>query len=83
MSNGKAVVDEGSAAADGNAAGSCEYTGTLSLETVPDDGAAHDLFLNFVASEKATYLLDHFWLRANESCGEKCNKKEIRHRGET
>ena len=38
MANGRAVAGEGTSAADGNAAGSCEYTGTLSLEQVPDDG---------------------------------------------
>lgn len=65
MANGRAVAGEGTSAADGNAAGSCDYTGTLSLEQVPDDGTAHDLFLNFVAGDMATYLLDFFWLRAH------------------
>ena len=45
--------------------GVCEYTGTLSLAEVPDDGVARDLFLNFEAGTDATYLLDYFWLRAH------------------
>ena len=58
------MVGEGMAAADGNAAGVCEYSGSLSLVGVPDDGVAHGVFLNFEAGGNATYLLDYFWLRA-------------------
>ena len=64
MAKGKHVTGEGMSAADGNGEGICEYTGTLSLAAVPDDGVAHDLFLNFEAGADATYLLDYFWLRA-------------------
>ena len=64
MTKGKPVVGEGTALADGNAEGVCEYRGTLSLEGVPDDEQAHDLYLNFEAGANATYLLDYFWLRA-------------------
>lgn len=64
MTKGQSVLHEGMAAADGNAAGMCEYTGTLSLASVPDDGVAHDLFVNFEAGGNSTYLLDSFWLRA-------------------
>ena len=63
MTKGKPVVGEGMAAADGNVAGLCEYSGTLALP--PDDGEAHDLYANFLAGSNATYLLDYFWLRAN------------------
>ena len=64
MTKGQPVLHEGMAAADGNAAGMCEYTGTLSLASVPDDGVARDLFVNFEAGGNSTYLLDSFWLRA-------------------
>jgi hypothetical protein len=64
MTKGKPVLHEGMNTADGNAAGVCEYAGTLSLTGLPDDGVAHDLYLNFEAGANATYLLDSFWLRA-------------------
>ena len=64
MTSGKPVSDEGMAIADGNVEGVCEYTGRLSLAGVPDDGVAHDLYLNFEAGANATYLLDYFWLRS-------------------
>ena len=68
MVKGRPVVNEGMATADGNAAGVCDYVGTLSLQALQsdlsDDGVAHDLYLNFEAGANATFLLDSFWLRA-------------------
>eukprot|EP01052_Picozoa_sp_SAG31_P085045 SAG31_NODE_45463_length_258_cov_1.767296_1_plen_67_part_01 len=66
MVKGKPIINKGMNAPDGNAAGSCEYTGTLSMVDVPDDGFAHDLYINFLAEANATYLLDCFWLRASQ-----------------
>ena len=40
MTNGKPVVGEGMAAADGNAKGLCEYSGTLELPA--DGGQEHE-----------------------------------------
>ena len=60
MTNGSPVQGDGIAAVDGNAAGMCEYFGTLSLEAAPDNGTAHDLYVNFLAGPNATFLLDTF-----------------------
>ncbi len=70
MVKGNPVVNEGMAAADGNAAGVCDYVGTLSLEALQHDlvdDVAHDLYLSFEAGANATFLLDSFWMRVGRS----------------